>query len=101
MKRRVFAMLFRVCQQQALSSNIPLIRITNIGALSTRLYNLHIEAPDADPKQLASAVELAVSSGIGLDIEHHTEITDVYVLTAMPEAKNHLLESTAVFALRI
>jgi thiol-disulfide isomerase/thioredoxin len=75
-------------------ANIPLTRITNIGALSTRLYNLHIEAPNADPKQLASAVELAISSGIGLHIEHHTEITDVYVLMAMPEAKNHLLEST-------
>ena len=81
-------------------TNIPSTRITLIGKPSTRLYNLHIEAPTADSKELASAVELAISSGLGLHIEHQTETTDVYALTALPEAKDHLLESTDVgFAL--
>jgi uncharacterized protein (TIGR03435 family) len=68
-------------------------RITTRGALPDAQYNLHVEAPGADPKLLGQAIELAIASGAGLHIEHQTALTDAYILTAKPEAKDHLTQS--------
>jgi uncharacterized protein (TIGR03435 family) len=68
---------------------IPKTRVTASEDAAKALYNLHVEAPDAEPKQLASAVELAITSGAHLRIERQTAVKDTYVLTAMPEAAGH------------
>jgi cytochrome c biogenesis protein CcmG/thiol:disulfide interchange protein DsbE len=69
---------------------IPATRITGAKEIDNALYNLHVEAPNAEPKQLASAVELAIASGAHLRIERQTVMKDAYVLTATPEAAGHL-----------
>ncbi len=68
-------------------------RINTSGNLPETLYDMHVVAPNADAKSLAQSIELALASGTGLHIEHHSAITDAYVLTAKPEAKEHLLQS--------
>ena len=70
---------------------IPKTRITAPENAAKALYNLHVEAPDAEPKQLASAVELAIASGAHLRITRQTATKDAYVLTATPEAAGHLI----------
>jgi cytochrome c biogenesis protein CcmG/thiol:disulfide interchange protein DsbE len=69
---------------------IPATRITGAKEIDNALYNLHVEAPNAEPKQLASAVELAIATGAHLRIERQTAMKDAYVLTATPEAAGHL-----------
>lgn len=69
-------------------------RITTSGNLPEALYDMHVVAPNADAKLLAQSIELALTSGTGLHIEHHSAITDAYVLTARPESKDHLLQSS-------
>jgi thiol-disulfide isomerase/thioredoxin len=61
-------------------AGIPASRISVNGKISENLYNLHVEAPSADPKQLVAAIELAIGSGTGIHIEHRTAETDAYVL---------------------
>ncbi len=68
-------------------------RITTKGTLPETLYNLHVVAPHADDKQLASAIEMAVSSATGIVIEHHADPTDALVLTPTPAAASHIKES--------
>ena len=51
------------------------------------LYNLQINAPTSNSKQLAQAVELAIANGAQVRIEHVTTLEDAYVLTAKPEAQ--------------
>ena len=74
-------------------SGMPSTRIGSRGNLPDAWYNLHVEAPDADAKQLSQAIELAIASGAHLRIEHHTATKDAYVLTAQPEAQSHFLAS--------
>lgn len=69
-------------------------RITTGGNLPEGLYDMHVVAPNADAKLLSQSIELALTSGTGLHIEHHWAITDAYVLTAKPESKDHLLQSS-------
>jgi thiol-disulfide isomerase/thioredoxin len=47
-------------------------------------YNLQINTPGADIKQQSQAVELAISTGAHVRIEHVTALQDAYVLTAKP-----------------
>jgi uncharacterized protein (TIGR03435 family) len=70
--------------------SIPETRITGAKEIGNALYNLHVEAPNAEPKQLAGAVELAIASGTHLRITRQTAMKDAYVLTATPEAAGHL-----------
>jgi uncharacterized protein (TIGR03435 family) len=51
-------------------------------------------APNAGAKILAQAVELAISCGLGVHIEHHTAVSDAYVLTASAEASQHVVSSS-------
>lgn len=70
--------------------SIPETRITGAKEIGNALYNLHVEAPNAESKQLAGAVELAIASGTHLRITRQTAMKDAYVLTATPEAAGHL-----------
>lgn len=74
-------------------AGIPATRITLDGSVPKTLYNLHVQAPNAAPEQLAHAIELAIASGAHLRIEHHTAMQDAYVLTASASAQNHLVEA--------
>lgn len=50
--------------------------------LPNLVYNLQINAPTSDSKQLTQAVELAIINGAQVRIEHTTTLQDAYVLTA-------------------
>ncbi len=76
-----------------IAAGISATRISVAGDVPNALYNLHVDAPNADPKQLSQAIELAVASGAHLRIEHHTAAENAYVLTARPEAQGHLAQS--------
>jgi thiol-disulfide isomerase/thioredoxin len=71
------------------STGVPLSRITSGVDIPNTLYKLHVDAPDLDPKQLAQAIELAISTGCHVRIEHRAEAKDAYVLTANAGAQGH------------
>jgi thiol-disulfide isomerase/thioredoxin len=73
-----------------MAEGIPSSRITVVGVLPDKPYNLHVNAPAVDPAALKLAVEAAITAGTGVKIEHHSEVADAYVLTATPEAKEHM-----------
>jgi len=62
-------------------------RTTVVGTLPKSLYNLSVNAPHADKKQLSRAIAVAVASATGLTIEFKTADTDALVLTALPGGK--------------
>ncbi len=64
-------------------------RITSGADVPDTLYKLHVDAPGADPKLLTQAIELAISTGCHVRIEHRSETKDAYVLTAAAEAQAH------------
>jgi uncharacterized protein (TIGR03435 family) len=68
-------------------------RLKMDGKLPETNYNLHIAAPGADAKQLAAAVELAISTGAGVKIVHQTTEKDAYVLVVGAGAKEHFVEA--------
>jgi uncharacterized protein (TIGR03435 family) len=70
-------------------AEIPMSRIKVDGVLPDKPYNLHVDAPKADPKTLKMLIEAAIESGTGVHIEHHTETVDAYVLAAQPGAQEH------------
>jgi uncharacterized protein (TIGR03435 family) len=74
-------------------TGVPSARIHLSGDLPDAWYNLHVEAPDADAKQLSQAVETAIASGAHMHIEHHTDTKDAWVLTAKPGAEGHFIPS--------
>jgi uncharacterized protein (TIGR03435 family) len=75
-------------------SGMPSARIDITGNPPDALYNLHVEAPHADARQLSQAIELAIASGAHVRIEHHTDTKDAYVLTAQPrDAQGHFIPS--------
>lgn len=78
--------------------DIPESRISSPTDLLEKKYDLHVNAPQMDKKQLDQAVETAIAAGVGIQIEHHTAPTKSYVLTAKPEAKSHFSESSSGFA---
>lgn len=78
-----------------MGAGIPATHISASGNVSSALYNLHVQAPNAAPDELARAIELAVASGAHLRIERHTEMKDAYVLKAGPEAASHLTQSSS------
>jgi uncharacterized protein (TIGR03435 family) len=59
-------------------------RISLSKDLPKLVYNLQINAPTSDNKQLAQAVELAVANGAHVRIEHATTLQDAFALTAKP-----------------
>jgi len=69
-------------------------RIVTQGDIPKTAYDLRVVAPDADAKMLAQAVELAISSGAGVRIEHRTAVSDAYALTANAEANQRMLASS-------
>ena len=71
-------------------AGLPSARITVSGNLPEQRYNLRVEAPGADSKRLAQAVELAIASGAHIEIKHTTATEDVCVLTAKPEAAEQM-----------
>jgi uncharacterized protein (TIGR03435 family) len=71
-------------------TGLPSTRIKPSGDLPDAWYNLHVEAPHADARQLSQAIELAIATGAHLHIEHLIETRDAYALTAQPEAQVHL-----------
>lgn len=75
------------------AAGIPSTRITVAGDLPNTLYNLHVDAANADAKQLSQAIELAIATGAHLHIEHRTAVDNAYVLTASPGAQAHLVQS--------
>jgi thiol-disulfide isomerase/thioredoxin len=79
-------------QLLTMAARIPSTRISGASSLPDALYSLHVEAPGADPKQLAQAIELAVSTGAHVRIERQTSIKDAYVLTAKPELQGQLIK---------
>ena len=64
------------------ATGIPGTRISLTGKLPDDKYSLSLETPGADPKRLAQAIELAVTSIAHVDIRHSTATEDVYVLRA-------------------
>ncbi len=71
------------------AAHIPGSRTTYPAPLPDTQYNLHVHAPDADPTQLARAVELAIVSAAHLHVERHTQDADALVLTAVPGVASH------------
>lgn len=53
-------------------------------------YNVHLTAPDLDLKQLAPALELAITSAAGIKLTRIAAQEDVYVLQATPQAAARL-----------
>jgi thiol-disulfide isomerase/thioredoxin len=71
------------------STGMPASRITVSGDLPDVSYSLYVEAPGAGAKLLAQAIELAIASGAHIQIEHHADVREAYVLTAKPEAQGN------------
>ncbi len=71
-------------------AGIPKTRLTVVGVLPKTLYNLSVNAPHADQKQLARAIGMAIASATGVTIEHKIADTEAFVLTALPESKVQL-----------
>ena len=77
------------------AAHLPSSRTTFPTPLPDTQYDLHVQAPNADPVQLAHAVELAIVTAAHLHIERHTADADVLVLTAIPGAQSHFDPSPA------
>jgi hypothetical protein len=73
----------------SMATGTPESRIPTSGTLPDSLYNLHVEAPGADPKQLNPAIEFAIATGAHLHVEHHIGTRDAHILTAAPDAQSH------------
>ena len=67
-------------------TGLPSDRIATNGQIPNQRYNLRVEAPNADPKRLAQAVELAIETAAHVEIRHSAADEKVYVLTAKPDA---------------
>jgi uncharacterized protein (TIGR03435 family) len=76
-------------------AGIASTRIVSEGKLPETQYNLHVDAPNTDAKELARSIELAIGSGAGLHIEHQTATREAYVLKVAPGAKDHLIQSSS------
>ncbi|MGA8939199.1 MAG: redoxin domain-containing protein [Acidobacteriaceae bacterium] len=68
------------------------------GKLPDGEFNLHVNAPGAEKKELDRAVEMAVAAATGVRIEHETKNEDALVLTALPDAKGKLAGAAIGFA---
>ena len=68
-------------------TGLPKTRLTVDGVLPKTMYNLHVNAPNLESKELNEAIELAIVSATKLKIEHKTTDSEAYVLTALPEHK--------------
>jgi uncharacterized protein (TIGR03435 family) len=71
------------------AAHLPASRTTFPTPLPDTQYNLHVQAPNADPVQLAHAVELAIVTAAHLHVERHTADADALVLTAIAGAQAH------------
>jgi len=90
-------------EKDILNASVPVLLNFGAGTAITRVkmdgklpetnYNLHIAAPGADAKQLAAAVELAISTGAGVKIVHQTAEKDAYVLVVGAGAKEYFVEA--------
>jgi uncharacterized protein (TIGR03435 family) len=70
------------------AAHVPGTRITAPRDLPETRYNLHVDAPNADPLALAEAVKLAIISSAGIHIERHTATVSAFILTALPGASD-------------
>ena len=70
-----------------MATGMPETRLKVVGDLPKTLYNLHVNAPNAQKKELDEAIEMAIVSASGLKVEHKTTNTEAYVLTPLPEYK--------------
>ena len=70
-----------------MATGLPETRLTVVGDLPKTLYNLHVNAPNAQPRQLNGAIEMAIVSATGLKVEHRSADTEAYVLTALRDRK--------------
>jgi thiol-disulfide isomerase/thioredoxin len=77
------------------AAHLPAGRTTFATPLPDTQYNLHVQAPNADPAEVAHAVELAIVSAAHLRIERHTAEADALVLTALPGAQTHFDPASA------
>jgi thiol-disulfide isomerase/thioredoxin len=69
---------------------IEATRVVLSGFTSNKRYNLHVDRAGMNPKALDSAIEQVLARGLGLKIERKTLDHDALILSAGPEATNHL-----------
>lgn len=74
----------------SMGTDVPKTRMKVEGKLPEGMFNLHVNAPGVEKKELNRAIEMAVASGTGVKIEHRTANEDALALTALPEGKREL-----------
>jgi uncharacterized protein (TIGR03435 family) len=73
-----------------MGTGVPATRLKMVGKLPEGTFNLHVNAPGTEKKELNVAIEMAVASATGVRIEHETASREAYVLTALPDGKREL-----------